>query len=36
MDTSVRVAISIGAMAFAALMTYAMTIQLRIWHVLPW
>ena len=36
MEPSVRVAISVGILAFAALMTYAVTLQLRIWHVMPW
>lgn len=36
MDNSVRIAIGVGLLAFAALMTYAMSLQLRIWHVIPW
>lgn len=36
MDRTLRIVLSVGLLAFAALMTYAMTLQLRIWHVMAW
>jgi hypothetical protein len=36
MDKTLRIALPIGLIAFTALMVYAMTLQLRIWHVLAW
>jgi hypothetical protein len=35
-DKTLRIVLPVGLLAFAALMTYAMTLQLRIWHVIPW
>jgi hypothetical protein len=34
--TLLRIVIPVGLLAFAALMAYAMTLQLRIWHVMAW
>ena len=34
MDRTLRIVLPVGLLAFAALMTYAMTLQLRIWHVM--
>lgn len=36
MDKTLRIVLPIGILAFVALMTYAMTLQLRIWHVMAW
>jgi len=36
MQKTLRIVLPIGLLAFAALMTYAMTLQLRIWHVMAW
>ena len=36
MDKTLRIALPVGLVAVAALMTYAMTLQLRIWHVMAW
>lgn len=36
MDKTLRIALPLGLIAFAALMAYAITIQLRIWHVMGW
>ena len=36
MDKNLRIVIPLGLFAFAGLMAYAMTIQLRIWHVMAW
>jgi hypothetical protein len=36
MDRTLRIVLPLGIVAFAALMAYALTIQLRIWHVMPW
>jgi hypothetical protein len=35
-DKTLRIVIPIGVLAFAALMAYAMSLQLRIWHVMAW
>jgi hypothetical protein len=36
MNKTLRIALPVGLVAFAALMAYAMTLQLRIWHVMAW
>jgi len=36
MDKTLRIALPLGLLAFATLMAYAMTLQLRIWHVISW
>jgi hypothetical protein len=36
MQKTLRIGLPIGLLTFAALMTYAMTLQLRIWHVMAW
>jgi hypothetical protein len=36
MDKTLRIVLPLGVVAFVALMTYAMTLQLRIWHVMAW
>jgi len=36
MDKTLRIVLPVGLLAFAALMAYAMTVQLRIFHVMSW
>lgn len=36
MDKALRIVLPVGLAAFAVLMSYAMTLQLRIWHVMAW
>ena len=36
MDKTLRIVLPIGILAFTALMAYAVTLQLRIWHVMAW
>jgi hypothetical protein len=36
MDKTLRIVLPVGLIAFAALMAYAMALQLRIWHVMAW
>jgi hypothetical protein len=36
MDKTLRIVLPVGLIAFAVLMAYAMTLQLRIWHVMAW
>jgi hypothetical protein len=36
MTKTLRIALPLGLVAFAALMAYAITLQLRIWHVMAW
>jgi hypothetical protein len=36
MNRTLRIALPVGVLAFAALMAYALTLQLRIWHVMAW
>jgi hypothetical protein len=36
MDRTLRIVIPLGILAFGALMAYAVTLQLRIWHVMAW
>jgi hypothetical protein len=36
MDKTLRIVLPVGLVAFATLAAYAMTIQLRIWHVMAW
>ena len=36
MNKTLRIALPVGLAAFTALMAYAMTLQLRIWHVMAW
>jgi len=36
MDRTARTVVPLGFMAFAFLMAYAVSLQLRIWHVISW
>jgi hypothetical protein len=36
MDKTLRIAVPLALIAFASVMAYAVTIQLRIWHVWSW
>jgi hypothetical protein len=36
MDRTLCIVVPVGLVAFAALMAYAITLQLRIWHVMAW
>lgn len=36
MDKTLRIVLPLGVLAFAAVMAYAMSLQLRIWHVMAW
>jgi hypothetical protein len=36
MDKTLRIVLPVGILAFGALMLYALTLQLRIWHLMAW
>jgi hypothetical protein len=36
MDKTLRIVLPVALLAFAGLMAYAMSLQLRIWHVIAW